>query len=382
MNYLKNEFPSGKLERAVEKITVITDRNIVKFQNRFPYECTVKGRYPFAVALDNNGWIRWTNGFWGGIVWLLYEIRRDAATRYFGQKLTHFINEMLNKKIFSYSDIGFFTIPCCISDFRETQNSAARETIVTAADSLLVKYDPHLGFICSDEKELAQDLLTCNTSNLLNTQLLFHAYTFTKNTEYIDIAKKNIEKIVKDNIPDNGISCFRSYYNRKTGEKLDPEKSSMFFNNGRIISPRSCAWALYGLAVRYSCTKEQSYADRFDAVFNYLVSKKIEDKLYTTFFCGKNIFPDSTSSAIIAAALTEMLKNNEMRKDKYKNECIRLLNLLVDKNSCDPSTNNEGLIKNGFLYTVSKESCSTILGDYFYFETLVNILTDRQSVWY
>ncbi len=384
-----------KLQKAIDNAVKITKRNIIKFQDYMPIYCTQNGLYPYQKTtdpVDNN--YNWARGFWAGMVWLLYELEPEEYIKIYAEKLTKNINSNINKRGLLHSNMGFLVIPACIPNYRYTQSSTAKETVIMAANNLMTKFSSSNRFICYYDRELEGDVLCCIISNLINSQLLNFAYKFSGNVKYKEVAKSDIDTVIKNNIDDDGKAFFSSYFNRHTTEKLDTSQNvASQLNEGLSIksynfsdgySCRAYAWALYGLSISYGLTKNEYYKNKFSDVFDFLEKHSKKDVIYYHNFNSsrKTNKPDSISTAIIAAALSNFIKSSEITDKKYENALSRLANMLIDHHSIGADSSKECLIVNGYISEISGRSSSTLFGDYFYFEMLMNLYKERNSFWY
>lgn len=384
-----------KLQSAIDNAAGITKRNIIKFQDYMPIYCTKSGLYPYQktnAPIDNN--YNWAKGFWAGIVWLLYELEPRDYIRIYAEGLTKNINSNLNKRGLLHSNMGFLVIPGCIPNYRTTKSSTAKETVIMAANNLITKYSSANRFICYYEHELDGDVLCCIISNLINSQLLNFAYEFSGNGKYKELAQKDIDTVINNNILPNGQCFFNSYFNKTTGERLEGRPTIEYkqregvplrsYNYSDGFSTRAYAWALYGLSICYAFTKNEFYKNKFSDVFDFLEKSCGGNEIYFDNFNAVRAkhYPDSISTAIIAAALSDFIKNPGVCDDKYTKTLSRLANALIDKHSVTNASNKECLILNGYISEYTGASASTLFGDYFYFEMLMNLCGDRDSFWY
>lgn len=385
---------SDKLQNAVENAKSITKRNIIKFQDYMPIYCSSNGIYPYQKnfdAKDNN--YNWARGFWAGIVWLLYELEPKNYIKIYGEKLTQSIQANINKRGLGHSNMGFLVIPSCIPNYRFTKSSIAKETVIMAANNLMTKYNSLNKFICYYDHELDGNVLCCIISNLINSQLLNFAYKFSGNLKYKEVAKNDVDSVIENNIALSGKTFFSEFFDKNTGRRMDGPDSLLMHSGEDVpllsyktsdgFSTRAYAWALYGLAINYALTKNDYYKERFSAVFDFLELNSEKDKIYSSNFYETNRYvPDSTSTAIIAAALSDYVKNDEITDNKYLHALSRLANMLIEIHSVSAQTNKECLLYHGYASENGEKTKSTLFGDYFYFEMLVNLLKERESFWY
>lgn len=372
-----------KLENAIDNAVTITGRNFIKFQDIIPDLYTINGIYPYHYGLaGQNSTQKSFRGFWPGIIWLMYELLRKDHLKCYAQKQTQQISDSIIQKNMNLSNHGFFIIPSCVPDIRTSQSNIAKKAVIAAADSLINKYIPSAKVICSDEVELNRDTLCAMISNLVNNRVLDFAYELTNDEKYLKIAENDTKTIAESNIKPDGLVYFRRYFDRKSGQRLS-NRGVLTYHPDSGSKTRSYAWAMLGLAVNYSHTHNNLYLQKFDTVFEFLIKHKdchnfinarVNDIEFNT--------PDSTSSAIIAAALTEILKSDTTQNKKYFDVLSEIMNMLIDEYSINPDSHSEGLLSGGFMEKMHQRNPSVIIGDYFYFETLLNLYTNRQSFWY
>jgi len=370
-----------KIQDAIQDAIAITNRNIIKFQDFFPCRSSINEKYPY--SFDHTSY---HFGFWCGLVWLSYELTRDEKIKCYGQKLTKAICHTLNKQEFPDCNLGFYAIPSAGADYRFTGNPASKRAIIDATNALLQKYHSESGIICSHNRELKRDHLICLISNLINAQLLLHAYRQTGNQQYCNIAQKSIETTIQNNIRPDGKTFFRSYYHKRTREltRIPSTTSTLSTNSGHSL--RAYGWTLYGLSLLYAQTSELFYAELFETVFTYL-SHHICPIDFSSYLPETNESQEESfhpSRALIALALTEMLKREELPDttlSAYAKTASLIINDLVDCFAISPDTNNEGLlsIRNR---TEGYPLRAYLDGDYFYLELLMNSVSDRHSFWH
>lgn len=367
------------LHSTIEVCIRKTDYNMVKFAERYPSEYASKGIYGYLSSGKSGGWL----GFWGGIVWLSYLMTKDRRTRYYGKQLTGYICSVLKEELY-HSDLGLLVMPSCVADYRMTGSESALAAVNLAARSLLEKYNAKSGIICSSRSDNLNDLPNYKISNLLNIQVLVQANKYMGDDSFGEVAKKNLELICENNIREDGRTEFRVFVGQCCAER-----------QGRQEQTRAFAWALYGMAVCYATTGDADYLKRFESVYHYLQTNKKDKNDYYEFLgdtpqVGRT---DSTSAAIIAAALTEILQHEEnYGREMLSGECFgpyfqrelaQLLQLLICHYAAPANSDKEGLLLGAEVFSGEVgRSTSTLCGDYFYLETLVRNLMQVDSFWY
>ena len=369
-----------KIHSAIDEVIKITRRNIIKFYRGFPTRVTENGVYNYQSDGDNSD--IWWSGFWGGITWLAYESTGDYTIRCYGEKITDSVYRSIRKMGMGHNDIGMFVILTCMADYKICKNKLIKETLVEAADSLLTRYTQNHHILASFDFERDNDVLTLKISGMLNVMLLKYAYSFTGNVKYKEAFLHTVNLIIKHNILPDGKTYFNTYFDKLSGKAIDTKVPYIVWEDDGKRT-RHYAWALYSLANLYSMTKNSLYAERFDKVFDYMKSLWDKGDIFHSTFKNENPL-DTISPAIISAAITEMIRNDEIKEcSKYAFAAAEILNRLIDDFSVKASDHAEGLLYGAHLFGVTKtNNQSALLGDYFYFEALMNSITNRQSYWY
>ena len=373
------DFNEQKIHDAINEVVKITRRNIIKFYNGFPTRVTQNGIYHYQAEHDPDLWWR---GFWGGIVWLSYEYTGDYTIRCYGEKITDSVYRCIRKMGMKHNDIGMFVILTCVADYKICKNKLAKETLVEAADSLLTRYHQNHHILSSFGFERDNDVLTLKISGMLNVMLLKYAYNFTGNVKYKEAFQHTIDLIIKHNIHPDGKTYFNTYFDKSSGEAIDTKVPYIVWDDDGKRS-RNYAWALYALANLYSMTHNSVYAQKFDLVFDHMIKLGRSGNIFNSRFTSDSPL-DTISPSIVVAALTEIMRNDEIAESsKYAATATEILNTLIDNYSLKSADHCDGLLHGAHLFGVTtNENQSVLLGDYFYFEALVNSITHRQSYWY
>ena len=142
------EWVGEALEKVREKMQWVSEKN----RDKIPYTTGADGSYDDrsdesrSWGMDNGlNW--WTNGFWGGIMWLLYQ--DTGEERY--QEIARISERKLEKCFDQYyglhHDVGFMYLPTAVADYRLTGNEEGRRIGMHAANLLAGRFNPVGKFI-------------------------------------------------------------------------------------------------------------------------------------------------------------------------------------------------------------------------------------------
>jgi len=93
------------IDATWEKINKKLECTAVKSRNKLPYT-TIDGIHTDKVK-DNITW--WTNGFWGGMMWLMYEATGNEEYRKTAENSEKILDEALKQYKKIHHDVGIDT---------------------------------------------------------------------------------------------------------------------------------------------------------------------------------------------------------------------------------------------------------------------------------
>ena len=156
-------------------------------------------------ADDGLNW--WTNGFWGGMLWMLYaetgKERYGEIARISERKLDACFESFLGL----HHDVGFMWMPTAVADYRLTGNREARKRGLHAADLLAGRFNPVGGFIRawndipgSRDDTRGWAIIDC----MFNITLLYWASEETKDPRFRQIAMLHADTVRENFIRPDG----------------------------------------------------------------------------------------------------------------------------------------------------------------------------------
>lgn len=379
------------LDVAVANALKTINANMAAFVDRFPENTTVGSRYPLRQALngfaegDNYGW---TTSFWSGMLWLAYEFTADERYRQLGERhIRNFVNRVENNIDLDTHDIGFLYTLSCIAPWRLTGNSAARDAALQAAETLMIRYLDKIGVFQAWGK-LDDPALRGNTiiDSLMNMPLLYWATEQTGDPRFAAAAHCHSIQL-RDHVmrPDN--STYHTFYwDPETGVPIGGNTAQGFAGNSSWA--RGQAWAIYGFALNYRYTRDESLLTASQRCADYFLDHLPEDHVVywdLVFGDGSGQPRDSSSAAIAVCGLLEMARwMPEDSRQRYQSAAETILASLVTNYTASLDAGSNALLLHS-VYDMPKmvgvdEGC--LWGDYFYMEALMrSIRPDWQLYW-
>ena len=116
-------------EKIREKISWVSDKN----KDKMPYTTDINGDYDDRFDTtkewnidDGPNW--WTNGFWGGIMWLLYQDTKETRYADIARISEHRLEQCFDDYFGLHHDMGFMFQPTAVADYCLTGNERSKKT--------------------------------------------------------------------------------------------------------------------------------------------------------------------------------------------------------------------------------------------------------------
>ncbi|HEY5507028.1 MAG TPA: glucuronyl hydrolase [Paludibacter sp.] len=385
MNNNSQVFSTDKVFSVAEKQYKIQDK-LFPVADNYPRTLNKKGDL-VSTKLDN-----WTEGFFPGCLWYIYDNNQQAAWKQMALKWTLPMEKL--QYLTSHHDIGFLMYCSYGNAYRLTKDEKYKKILVQSATSLCTRFNEKTGCIKSwnyyqswdGKNKLNYPVII---DNMMNLELLYFASEVTGDKHFAEIATKHAETTAKNHFRPDYSSYHVVNYDPTTGKVLFRGTSQGFADNSTWS--RGQAWGIYGYTMVYRFTKRKVFLDLAKHLADYWLKNKNlpEDGIpYWDFNAGqkgfvaaqwatKNPAPviqprDASAAAITCSALFELstyLKNDK----KYYNAAVKILKSLSSADYlAEPGTNGNFLLKHctGNLPLGSEIDVPLIYADYYYLEAM------------
>ena len=344
--------------------------------NKIPYIPT-NGSY---TDQGDNNISSWTNGFWGGIMWQLYNVTQKDIYRKSAENLEKRLDEAFHNYVGLHHDVGFMYLYTAVANYILTGNEQSLKRGLHAANLMAGRYNPESKFIIAWNVE-SKGWMIIDT--MMNLPLLYWAdkelgrphYTFVANTH----ADSAIEKLVR---PDG--SCHHiAVLDHHTGEVLKLP-GGQGYETGSSWS-RGQAWALYGYALCHQWTNQTRFLDTAKKIAHYFIANiaKTDYIPLSDFRAPKEpVLVDTTAASIALCGLLSIAEQvPQLEKDLYHDTAVSIIKSLVENHS-EFNPDIDGVIINGTTayhenkenHTGHKHHVPVIYGDYFFIEGLLRLM--------
>ena len=372
------------LKKVREKMAWVSEKN----GDKIPYTTDESGSYDDRSAESvlwnpDDGLNWWTNGFWGGIMWLLY---RDTGEERYAEIAR--ASEKKLKKCFStfyglHHDVGFMYLPTSVANYRLTGSGDARRNAMHAANLLAGRFNPAGRFIRAWNENGDHDvrgwaIIDC----LLNISLLYWASEESGDPRFRQIAVMHADTALANFIRDDGSVCHIVEFDPETGERVR-DLGGQGYAQGSSWT-RGQGWAIYGFVNSYAHTKQRKYLDAAKRVAHYCIANLREDGIVPVDFrqSAEPAWEDSCGACVIASGLLELgrfVPENE--KPLYIRPAVKILKAIAETRA-DWSENCDAIVQNCTAeYHSKKHHFTMVYADYFFIEALYKLSGEENLIW-
>lgn len=383
--YQEAEWINDAFEKTIRKLERVSERSKYKI----PYTA-VQGVHDDRSGADpsfdlDNGIYWWTNGFWGGMMWMMYEVTGNEGyadiARFSEKKMDFCLQDFYGL----HHDVGFQYLPTAVLDYKLTGNPESRRRGLHAANLLAGRFQPAGRFIraWNDLPEGGEDrrgwaIIDC----LLNIPLLYWASEETKDPRFRQFAMMHADTVMKYFVRPDGSVCHIIEFDPETGEMIR-ERGGQGYAEGSSWS-RGQTWGMYGFLMSYLHTGKQEYLDVSKKIAHYFIANIPENGLIPVDFRQPEtpLWYDDTAAAIGACGLLELSKAvGEQEKNLYLRGALLLLKALYE-NHCDFSEQSDCILqKCTGSYHEEKHEYPIIYGDFFFMEALLKLKKIGIFIW-
>lgn len=386
---MMNEEYQPWLEQATERIREKMEWVSEKSKDKIPYT-TVNGTHDNRVdpnvefnADDGPNW--WCNGFWAGMMWLMYH--ETGKERY--AQIARFTEKALDPAFDMFyglhHDVGFMWLPSAVADYKLTGDADGRRRGLHAANLLAGRFNPAGRFIRAWNDIPGEDSDTRGWAiidSMFNIPILYWASETTKDPRFRQIAMLHADTVMENFVrPDGSVRHIVEFDPFEGGMVRD--YGGQGYGQGSSWT-RGQAWGLYGFMMSYIHTGKEEYLNTSKKIAHYFMANIPENGLIPVDFRQPEepAWEDSTAAAIAACGLIEISRHvPDCEKKLYENAAVRLLKTLDEKRCCWTKENDCILEKCTAAYHNEHHEFNIIYGDYFFMEAVFKLKGNDAFLW-
>ena len=365
-------------DQTWEKLDSKLKQVAVRSRDKIPYT-TVNG-----VHDDRQGksisW--WTNGFWGGLMWLMYLGSKNEEYRITAENAERLMDAAFANVAVLHHDVGFMWHIMSGANYRLTGNAEARNRNLLAAMTLASRYNISGKYIRSWNGDMAGwTIIDC----MMNIPLLYWASRELGDPRFEKIAVAHADMAMRDHVrPDGSVAHIVSHDVEK-GDVIET-LAGQGYAVGSSWS-RGVAWALYGFVLSYIHTKKVEYLDTAKRVAHYFITNLVADDWLPIVDFRAPEEPkryDSTAGAVAACGLIEIAKCVPEGEQKiYLDSAIKLLRAM-EKRFCNWQDDEDSVLQMGterYNSDGKGDHIPIIYGDYFFVEAILKLRGEEFLAW-
>jgi len=363
----------SKLDQKLRKIAI-------KSREKLPYT-TINGVHNDMQEKDV-AW--WTNGFWGGMMWLMYLGTGKEEYRITAERCEELLDKAFEKTESLHHDVGFMWNLTSGANFRLTGNKKSKNRFNLASAILASRYNIDGGFIrawptwSKEEDNTGVSIIDC----MMNIPMLYRATEIDGDNRFKKIAMKHADMAMAHHIREDGSVYHIVEHNPDTGE-ITGYRAGQGYSKESAWS-RGQAWAVYGFMLSYIHTKEERYLDTAKKAVKFFIENVIKtDYLPLVDFKSPDspVIYDSTAGVCAACGLIEIAKTvPEDEKNFYMESAMKILEAIVEK-CCNWNDGEDSILQMGTEAYARGIHMPIIYGDFFLVEAMLKLKGNDFLIW-
>ena len=336
------------------------------------------------LSEENITW--WTNGFWGGLMWLMYQATENEDYRKAAEATERHLDRAFLEFDRLHHDVGFMWHLVSGASYRITGNKMSRLRNLYAASILASRYNVDGDYILAwnGQAQSGYSIIDC----LMNLPLLYWASRELESPRYCAIAVRHMDMALRDHIrPDGSVNHIVDHERDRVGVKQ--------ILAGQGYSSDSCwsrglAWAVYGSILGYIHLQKPEDLDAARKTADYFIencSKTGYRPLVDFRAPAEPVYYDSTAGVCAACGILEIAKYvPQTDAQRYTREAIRILQACAE-HFCDFDPSTDALLQMGSERYPHNEQgfrglhIPIIYGDFFFAEAILKLRGSEFLIW-
>ncbi|MNB74291.1 Unsaturated glucuronyl hydrolase [compost metagenome] len=374
------------LATIIEKIRQKMEWVSEKSKDKIPYT-TIEGTHddrnacnPSGTPADGINW--WTNGFWGGMMWLMYHETGIDKYRDIAGISEGFMDRCFQEYYGLHHDVGFMWLPTSVANYKVTGNPDSRKRALHAANLLAGRFNLAGGFIRAWNEVDGSDtrgwaIIDC----MFNIPLLYWASEETGDPRFKQIAMRHADTVMETFVrPDGSVNHIVEF---------DPFEGAVIqtyggqgYGQGSSWT-RGQAWGIYGFMMSYNHTGKREYLDTAKVIAHYFIANVPGNGVIPVDFRQPEEpgLEDDTAAVIAACGLIEIAKAvDSLERKLYLDNAVKLIKVVEERS--DWSSRSDAIVQKGSsAYHTDRHHQAIIYGDYYLLEAAFKLKGGDLYLW-
>lgn len=322
------------------------------------YTTAGKWRHP------GESWTHWCEGFFPGMMWLLWERSGDPYLREQAELYSKPLEPRQHDD--KVHDLGFIFLTTYLPWLRATNDKHYEHVLVRAGQTMAMRFKEKGQYLSSF---LSPDSLFIDI--MMNVGIIFYAAGITRDRALWDVAMNHCLTTRRYLIRGDGSSSHEGMFDLASGEFLR-QTTQQGYRNDSCWS-RGLAWAIYGFGTAFHYSRDERFLHTAEQCAQFYMTNTpggVPPWDYDV-PAGPERFPDTSAGAIAAAGLFRLAQLTG--SENYRLHAATVTGALVEGFLADQTPGWEGLLKGGVYHKHKNLGVneSVIWGDYFFLEALI-----------
>lgn len=326
---------------------------------------------------EGERWTHWCEGFFPGILWLLYLARGEQQWRDLAERYTRSLEGRKHDRL--VHDLGFIFGSTFLRWYYVSREQHLRDVLIDAGKTLALRRQKG-GYLASfiGPQSLFIDIM-------MNVPLIQWVANETKDAQLAHIAEEHCLVTAKTIVRADGSTAHEGIFDVASG-KFVRESTHQGLNDSSAWS-RGQAWALYGFTTmsRLSEKHQSDFLATAKKCADYYLQRAPGGTVPQWDFDAPTDSPqplDSSAAAIACSGLLDLAKLVDAETGaRYRNAAYQTLaTLCSDEFLAINNQDWEGILMHGVYHYHKKLGVdeSVAWGEHFFVEALVKVLTDKK----
>jgi len=380
-----------------EKITLKMSAQADRLGSSIPFTAA-NGRYTERLLNNTTDINWWTNGFWPGMLWIMYEATKDEKYLKAARSVQEKLDAALSGFEELHHDVGFMWTLASVLDWRLTGDKTARTRALHAANLLAGRYNPRGKFIRAWNNPPV--MFAVNTPDrfkdgagwiiadcMMNLPLLYWAGGQLKDPRFSFIAIDHACTALKNLVREDGSCNHIAVLNPHNGELVETPGGQGYAAGSSWT--RGQSWALYGFAVSYRYSGEAHFLEVAQRIAQYFCSEVSRYGYVPPVDFRAPCEPvliDTSAGSIAACGLLELSCADNVLKEKAEHYIKDALSILkaAEIAHCDWDVSTDGIVKMAtaqYHEKYEERHLPIIYGDYFFIEAVNRLRGSDFIIW-
>jgi unsaturated chondroitin disaccharide hydrolase len=337
---------------------------------------TVGGRW----AREGEHWTHWCEGFFPGILWLLYKHTGDSDWREPAERYSRILEPRRHDR--TVHDLGFLFLSTYQRWYRLTGDPALRDVLIEAGRTLALRRQKG-GYLASfiGPQSVFIDIM-------MNVGIIFWAANATGDEDLRHIALEHCRTTARYLVRPDGGTAHEGIFDLETGQFLRQTTHQGW--SAESTWSRGLAWALYGFTAAWRLSGETEFLTTARHCADYYLRRAPAGLVPYWDFDLPREAPqlwDSSAGAIAASGLWDLAEAVDDPADRqhYQGAALTLLQTLCSEQFLARNRPEwEGILRHG-VYHLHKGlgvDESVAWGEHFFVEALVKAAAGRsEAAW-